>query len=276
MDPSRLSPLTRLKRPAAVKDTDRPAEGKLTAGVPLAKLIKRKLAEAPELVMLTKTRSVGAEKFRRLRTILANRQEGCPQVVVVTSAGPGEGKSLCSINLALAFAADEKANVVLVDADLRRPTIERWLSPEPKLGLAEVLKGRTELEHAVLHLENSALKILPAGSPPRDPVGLLSSDVARDVMAELRAQYTTVIVDTPPIVPFTDADVLGALSDGVVVVARSAVTRVSSYIQAVQAVTSTRVLGTVLNDLTFNLADRTHYYGYEKSYDDYYSRERKE
>lgn len=267
--------VSRLKLGGQAAPEERTHSGeKITAGVPLVKLIKRRMVEAPELVMLNRSRSVAAEQFRRLKTLLTNEYKDSAQVIVITSPAPGEGKSMVSANLALAFAADLQGAVLLLDADLRRPTVERWLTPMPKLGLVEILTGQTELEHAVLELENSSLNILPAGTPPHDPVELLSSDSAKHLMAKLRERYGRIIVDTPPIIPFTDADAVGAYCDGVLLVARFGTTRQSMYMQALSSVTSTRVLGTVLNDVTYNLADRE-YYQYENSYYDYYSRDRK-
>lgn len=251
-----------------------PGPEQITAGVPLAKLIKRKLINVPEIVMLHHPRSVAAEKFRRLKTILVNEAERSPRVIVVTSAGPGEGKSFVSVNLALSFAADKQGEVLLIDADLRRPTVERWLEPAPQVGFAELLCGRTESDHAILELQNSPLKVLPAGQPPRDPVELLSSDRLREQIAALRQRFGRIIIDTPPIVPFTDADAVGAAGDGVLLVARTGLTRRASFSQAVSAVTSTRILGTVLNESVFNLADRDTY-GQEKYYTEYYKRTRK-
>ncbi len=250
-------------------------DGKLTAGVPLAKLIKRRLSDDPELMMLNQARSVGAEKFRRLKTILLNEADPVPQVIVVTSAAPSEGKSVISINLALSFAADRQGDVLLLDADLRRPTVERWLKPAPKLGLSELLSGQTELDHVILELENSPLKILPAGTPPQDPVELLSADYTGVLLSALRERYQRIIIDTPPIVPFTDADAVGSFSDGILIVARSGATRQAMLMQALASVTSTRILGTVLNDVTYSLADRENYYS-TKNYYEYYERRRRE
>lgn len=265
-------PLSRVRFPASASN-DKPSE-KLTAGVPLVKLIKRELLEEPEIVMLSRGRSLAAEKFRRLKTILANEEGGGPQVIVVTSTGPSEGKSLIAMNIALAFAADSDDNVLLVDGDLRRPMVERWVSPPPKLGLSEVLEHRTELDHTVLELKNATLKVLPAGVPPRDPVVLLSSASARDLFQTLRQKYSRIIIDTPPIVPFTDADAIGMLSDGLLLVVRSGKTRRTLFEQAVQSVTSTRMLGIVLNDATYNLADRENYAAYDKNYMEYYNKGR--
>jgi capsular exopolysaccharide synthesis family protein len=247
---------------------------KVTEGVPLVKLIKRKLATDPELVMLSEPRSVAAEKIRRLKTILANAENGGPQVLVITSAGPEEGKSLVSANLALAFAADPHEGVLLVDGDLRRPTVEHWIQPQPTLGLSELLTEQTELEHTLIELENSPLRVLPAGGVPEDPIELLGSERARDLIRELRTRFRRVIIDTPPSVPFADADAIGAFSDGILVVARAGRTRKANYVQSVHSLSSAPVLGTVLNDLIYNLADHESYQGYEQTYYDYYRRER--
>jgi protein-tyrosine kinase len=240
----------------------------LTSGVPLVKLIKRNLIASPELVMLGARHSVAAERFRRLKARLINEHADNLGVMVVTSATAGDGKSLVAINTALAFAADMKGEVLLIDADLRRSGIARWLEPTPKFGFSEILGGKTELEHALIELENAPLKILPAGSPTRDPVELLSSERADRLFVELRRRFKYVIVDTPPIVPFTDADVLGRLSDGILMVARNDITLQSMFRRAVESVTSTDVLGLILNDATFNLSDRGHYHRQAGNYQD--------
>ena len=90
-----------------------------------------------------------------------------------------------------------------------------------------------------------------------------------------RRGHRTIIIDTPPIVPFTDADAIGVLSDGLIMVARAGKTRRALFQQAIQSVTSTRVLGAILNDATFNLADRENYVAYDKSYYDYYNKDRR-
>jgi capsular exopolysaccharide synthesis family protein len=248
-------------------------EDRLAVGVPLARIVPRTLQEAPEIAILSSPRSIAAEKFRRLKTVLSNiEEEGPPQVIVVTSATPGDGKSMVSTNLALAFAADGTGAVLLIDADMRRPTIERWLSPTPTLGLAEVLGGHTTLEHAILDLKNTPLKVLPAGHPPKETAELLSSRQCAEMMTSLRTQFHRIIIDTPPIVPFTDADVIASRSDGVIMVVREGVTARPLFLQALASVTSTRILGTVLNDARFNLADRHRYH--DSYYTRYYDKDR--
>ena len=256
---------------AMIEDEDSTTTGPLSVGVPLVRLVKRRLKHVPELVQLTQPRAIVTERFRRLKTLLVNH-EVQPQVIVVTSALPSEGKSLIAMNLALSFAADrDKGDVLIVDADLRRPSVEEWIEPAPKLGMSEILTDQTTLEHCVIQLENSKLKVLAAGAPLREPLELFTSPLAQSLMAELRRQYRVIIIDTPPIVPFADADALGRLADGALLVSRSDVTTQSLYRQAVGSIQSMPILGSILNDTTPNLADRDRQYS--KYYYAYYRQE---
>ena len=228
---------------------------KITEGVPLVKLVKRSLVKSPELVLADGGNPLARERFRRLKTLLTHDAKERNQVVVVTGAAPLDGTSLVAMNLALAFAADDSGEILLVDANLRRPTVGDRLRPEPYLGLRDILEGQTELEHTVVEIENSKLSILPAGLPPQDPIRLLSSQRLVSLFSTLRKRYRRVIVDTPSILPFTDADVVGGLSDGVLIVARCAATPQATYAQALESITSARVIGAVLNDAASFLAE---------------------
>lgn len=247
--------------------------GRIAEGVPLSKLIKREIAEIPELVMLSQPRSLSAERFRRLKTTLVHQFGDELQVIVVTSGAPAEGKSTVALNLALAFGAEIDEKTLLIDADLRRPSIGGLLQPAPKLGLREVLSKLAPLEHAVLELKNSPLEILPAGAKTEDPLELLTGQEASTMISGLRERYRWIVLDSPPIVPFTDADALGALSDGILMIARARTTHESLYQQAISAVTSTRILGAVFNDSPRSLADAGKYY--DRYYSAYYDRDRK-
>jgi len=246
---------------------------KMAEGVPLAMIIKREMKVFPELVMLSQPRSVYAERFRRLKTNLVHHYGDDAKVIVVTSGIPGEGKSTVSMNLALAFATEESPRTLLIDGDLRRPSIGPKLNPPPQLGLTEVLDKRATLVHAILQLSNAPLHVLPAGSKAGDPHQFLTSPEVKDLFLELRERYDRIIVDTPPIIPFTDADSLGALSDGVILVARAGTTPKSAYAQEVAAVTSTKILGTVLNSSSGGLAGGKPYY--DDYYHSYYDEDRK-
>jgi capsular exopolysaccharide synthesis family protein len=244
--------------------------GRIVEGVPLARLIPRELSKAPEIVMVAESRSPAAERYRRLRTLVHHDANGSPQVILVTSALPGEGKSTTAINLALAFASDDRGEVLLVDADTRRPTVGRWVEPPPSLGLSDVIEGSVGLDHAILDVKKTRLKVLSAGDPSPDPVRMLSSEAIGKLFSTLRERFSRIIVDSPPIVPFTDADVIGAQCDGALIVARSGVTPRPALEQALNSVTSTRILGIVLNDVQFSLADR--HRNYESYYRHYYDK----
>ena len=242
------------------------------AGVPAEQAGARTLAAATYAVMIDQPRSVAAEKFWRLKTKLLNLYKDTVRVIVVTSPAPRDGKSFVALNLALAFAA-EASQTLLVDADLRRPTVHNLLIPQPTIGLGDVLRGAVKVDQAIVRLKNTQLRVLPGGKPVLDPVEMLSSPACNDVFTALSQRFSRIIVDTPPIVPFADADVLAAFADGVVMVVRAGVTPATAYTQAVSLVTSTRVLGVVLNDVTRNLADYGHYHErYHSSY--YYDREK--
>lgn len=255
----------------AKKDGASTPPQKIAAGIPLGKLFPRELLITPEIAMVHAPRSPAAERFRRLKTLLVHDATEEPNVIVVTSALPGEGKSLVSLNLALAFAADLPDQVLLIDADMRRPGVNRWLKPPPMIGLKETLAGEAELEHGLLEIRAQHLMLLPAGQPARDPVQLLSGTYARTLIEALRGRFKKIIIDTPPVVPFTDADIAASYSDGVVLVTRSKMTPKPLLDQAIHSVTSSRILGIVLNDATHGLAD--HYRNYDGYYQKYYHEE---
>jgi capsular exopolysaccharide synthesis family protein len=248
-------------------------EGPGVHGVPLARLIKRELIVTPEIVMRSDPRSATAERFRRLKTTLHHTWGDELRVVIVTSSAPGEGKTTVAWNLALAFAGSSSEKTLLIDADLRKPTAGERIRPSASLGLSEILSDKMTPEQVTLEIKDSPLCVLPGGATPPDPLDLLSSNQARSFFEEVRAQYWKVIVDTPPLVPFADADALGAFGDGFLIVVRSGVTPRAVYRQGVAAVTSARILGTVLNDSRRSVMDGSRYY--ESYYDRYYSREKK-
>jgi capsular exopolysaccharide synthesis family protein len=247
-------------RHRAASDPERTPR-RVAEGVPLGKLIKRTLVKAPELVLQTDSRSIYAEKYRRLKTTLTNLA-GRPRVVLISSGAPSEGKTITAMNLALAFANDSDEKTLLVDADLRRPSLGAWVQPAPKVGLSHLLGGEATLEHAIVPLEGTPLHLLPAGEPHRDPLELIGSSRTKELMLSLRERYDRIVIDTSPLIPFTDADALGVHGDGIVLVVRAGETAVSTYRQTLAAVTSTQILGVVLNDVSrASLADWGKYHG---------------
>ena len=159
-----------------------------------------------------------SEAVRRLRTNLqfidvANR----PRSIVITSSIPGEGKSTMAINLAVSLA-DTGARVILVDADLRRPSIAEYAGIEGSVGLTTVLIGRADVEDVVQPLGTTTLDLLPAGQIPPNPSELLGSPAMAGLLDRLTTSYDTVVLDSPPLLPVTDAAVLSKLAGGALIV----------------------------------------------------------
>jgi succinoglycan biosynthesis transport protein ExoP len=199
-----------------------------------------------------------AESFRQLRTNLqflalpgdpASSDAGV-RVVTVTSARPGEGKSTVAANLAAALA-ETGDRVLLVDADLRRPTVAATLNLEGAAGLTTVLVGQATLADVVQPWGSGRLEVLTAGPLPPNPTELLGSPAMRRLMAELRAGYDHVVVDAAPVLPVADAAVLSRIVDGSIVVADVTTVRRNQLGESLAGLeqVAARVLGIVLNQV---------------------------
>ena len=220
------------------------------------------------LVALGGGRSIWAEQFRRLKNVLSTGERAAARVVVVTSPVPGDGKTFVAANLALALSAAPGTRVLLIDADLRRPTIDRMLLPRPQAGLVQVVERGDPVGSVLVRPEGCVLDVLPSGAPVDDPLRILTTSACPDLFKALRVRYDRIIVDTSPIGPFTDADVLGGMSDGILMVVRAQYTPKAMYKAALEHIHSARVLGTVLNAATKSVLDTESYYGsYYKGYD---------
>jgi len=174
-----------------------------------------------------------AEGFRELRTNLQFLEvDNPPRVLVVTSSLPNEGKTTTAINLALALAEAEH-NVVLIDGDMRRPKLDTALDLVGSVGFSTVLTGRASLSDVLQKTRFPGLTVLTSGTVPPNPSELLGSMAAKKVVSELRGHFDYVIVDSSPLLAVTDAAILAAASDGVLVIARFAGTKRDQLAHAV-------------------------------------------
>jgi succinoglycan biosynthesis transport protein ExoP len=229
--------------------------------------------EAVELVTQVRPQSQMAESYRALRTSLLLSNLGAPpKVIMITSALPQEGKTTTSINCAVVLA-QKGIRVLLIDADLRRPSIHKTLGMGPRSGLSNVLTGSATLQQTITRspvLPN--LSVLPAGTPPPNPAELLASPNMRDVLEELRGQYDHIVIDTPPTLSVTDAVVLSPRADAIVLVIRSghttkqALRRSRDILMQVNA----KVSGVLLNAVDLSSPDYYYYYEYQGKYSRYY------
>lgn len=201
------------------------------------------------LIVRAEGGSVRAEAFRSLRTNLqfigVDQQ---PRSLVVTSSLPSEGKSSTASNLAIALT-QAGWQVILVDADLRRPRIPDYLGIEGGAGLTDVLIGRSELADVVQSWGREGLSVLPSGPVPPNPSELLGSQQMRQLLKRLTSEYNMVIIDAPPLLPVTDAAALAAGCDGALLVVRHGKSRKEHLARAVALLASVnaRLLGSVLN-----------------------------
>jgi len=218
-----------------------------------------------ELVAQHLPKSQMSEAFRALRTaLLLSRADKPPQVILVTSALPREGKTTAAANLAVTLA-QLGDKTVLVDADLRKPGIGRLLNlgSGKYAGLSSYLAGVSTLDLVTVpHPAIPNLAAIPTGPLPPNPADLLSSHKMSDAIAELRKKYKFVVIDSPPIMAATDAVILSVQADGVLLVVRSGETPKAAFTRTRDLLTSvnSRLLGVVLNAVDASAPD--YYYSY--------------
>lgn len=202
-----------------------------------------------------------AESFRQIRTALQYIDiDRSRKVVVFTSSVPEEGKTTTVVNLAIALAQGG-TKVALVEADLRRPRAAHYLGVEGSVGLTTVLAGAVTLDEALQSWGEDGLTVLSSGGLPPNPSELLASDHMRDVLGELSTRFDVVLIDSPPLLPVTDAAALSALCDGAVIVVRHGKTSRDKVRQSAAALAGVgaRVLGAVLT-MTPSAAAGSYYY----------------
>jgi polysaccharide biosynthesis transport protein len=206
-----------------------------------------------------------AESFRALRTnLLYVNPDNQPRSLLVTSTVPGEGKTTTTANLALTLAASG-STVCLIEGDLRRPRLLDYLGLENAAGLTDVLVKRADLED-VLQPFVPGLSVLGCGPIPPNPAEMLGSEAMRTLLAQLEADFDYVIIDTPPLLPVTDAALLSTICDGVLVVVGAGIVRRDQLDTALQSLTriGATVLGIVLNRLPAKGRDSYYYYSSEE------------
>lgn len=196
------------------------------------------------------------EQFRTLRTnLLALSPEIPTQVITVTSASCGEGKTTATLNLGVVLAEEGDSRVLMVDADMRRPMLHKRLGLPSGPGLSDLLRGQTTLDEVVIQTPVPQLDVLTAGTRTANPTKLLLSPVCQSCMAELRSRYHHVLIDSPPVISMTDAATLGARTDGVLFIVKMGRTSRRVVARALSLLSSARVrvLGVSLVDMKYHI-----------------------
>jgi len=239
-----------------IDDVERAVKAPTLGGIALDPDAKKR-----PLVVAADARDPRAEAFRSLRTNVKflDLGEGS-MALTITSAGPGEGKSTTTANLAITFA-ESGARVALVDADLRLPRIADYFGIEGGVGLTEVLIGRAAASETLQHWGRGALFILPAGTVPPNPAELLGSAAMTALLNDLKEAFDIIIIDSPPVGLVTDAAVLARQTQGAILVAAAGKTRANRLADAEETIekVGAKVLGTVVTMLPTRGADRTGY-----------------
>jgi exopolysaccharide transport family protein len=221
--------------------------------------------QKPELVTLHSPKSTASEAYRGIRTsILFSSAEKQPQVLLVSSAAPQEGKTSTALNLAITMA-QTGGKVVIIDCDMRKPSVHKVFGIPRDKGISSILVGNCEVKDALLNTPVPFLDMIPCGPIPPNPSEILGSPRMAKLLELLRKSYTRVIIDTPPLTAVTDALVIGRLVDGAVVVVRAGATPreiVRNGLTQLKAVSSP-ILGVVLNGVDM---DRDGYYYYQYYY----------
>jgi non-specific protein-tyrosine kinase len=224
-------------------------------------------------ISLYKPRSPAAEAFRALRTNITYAAVDTPlRRILITSATPQEGKTTVSSNLAVVLAQGEK-KVILVDADLRRPQVHRKFGLGNIVGLSELflmMRPLVSLPRGVIQSsEAPGLDVVTSGKLPPNPAELLTSHKMTQFLEVLSKEYDLIVIDTPPVLTVTDAAALASRVDGVILVAKPGITKLSAFKQTVEQMRAigARILGVVLNEV--NPTSRKYGYYYNRYYSRY-------
>ncbi|MGD7007046.1 CpsD/CapB family tyrosine-protein kinase [Metabacillus sp. 84] len=219
------------------------------------------------LISMADPKSPISEQYRTIRTnIEFSNVENELNSMIVTSAGPGEGKSTTVANLAVVFAQQGK-RVLLIDGDLRKPTVHYTFNAENHTGLTNVLTKQVMLDHAIQTTSVDSLDVLTSGPIPPNPSELLASRNMRALLEEASKMYHLIIFDTPPVLAVTDAQVLSNQTDGVVLVVGSGKTETDKAQKAKELLqnANAKILGAVLNNKKQEDSHYYYYYGVKKS-----------
>ncbi|MCB0320646.1 MAG: polysaccharide biosynthesis tyrosine autokinase [Bdellovibrionales bacterium] len=225
----------------------------------------------PSVTFIDEPRSLASEAYRSIRTAILLSQAGePPRVLAVTSAQSSEGKTTSVINIAASLASTGDVRVLVIDCDLRRPSVMSYLGGGTQTsGVVEVLTGLSPVDELILPDILPGVSVLPSGRIPPNPAELIGSKEMRNLLASLSDQFDFIVIDTPPVLPVTDSVVLSRLVDGVIFVVKGGTTPRRIIADAKDRLVSVgaRILGTILNDVNFSSGD---YYYYNKYYLSYY------
>ena len=218
----------------------------------------------PRIITYFDPKALITEQYKILRTNFLSLNKGRPpKTIVVTSALHSEGKTVTTLNLAIAMAQTiKRPKIFLLDADMRRGRVAKYLGVDQALGLSEILSGRATLAQTLFNIDLENLTFLSSGSIPHNPTELLASQEMKDLLDEVKNKFDFVFIDTPPIIAVTDSGILGTLADGVIMAIqagrtqRGVIKRASELLHQSQA----HLIGHVLTNIEYHLPEYIYRY----------------
>ena len=230
-------------------------------------LIVKKMGDSkvdPRVVTYFDPKALITEQFKILRTnVLSLNRGGASKVIMITSSVHSEGKTITSLNLAMAIAqSTQKPKVLLIDADLRRGRLAKYLGVNQRTGLSSVLSGKAGLAEALFKIDIENLTFMASGPVPENPAELLDSARMKQLLSEVKTQFDYILIDTSPVISVTDAGILSSLVDGVIMVIQAGRTQRGVVKRAVELLQQThaKLLGHVLTNIEYHLPEYIYRY----------------
>ncbi len=227
---------------------------------------KEKIVNSNKRKLIThfNSRSPISEQYKTIRTNIQFSSDLGVRSIVVTSSGPGEGKSTTVANLAVVFAQQGK-KTLLIDGDMRKPTVHYTFNVDNQHGLTSVLTKRNDLSKSIQETDIEHLFVLPTGPIPPNPAELLSSQAMKELLNVALESFDMILIDTPPVLAVTDAQILANQCDGTILVIKSGESPVDAVMKAKELLLSAngKLLGTVLNHKRIQESHYYYYYGNE-------------
>ena len=219
----------------------------------------------PLLVAANNPHTPIAEEYRKLKTVLVHltKKAAFQNTLMVTSSLCSEGKSITSLNLAISLAQEHDHTVLLVDADLRKPMLHSYLGIAPKVGLSDCITKGVDVGKAIIRTGIGKLSFLPAGERVENPVEFFSSHQMKELLLEMKKRYADryIIIDTPPVLPYTESRTMSTLVDAIVLVVKKGMASLHEINEAIGYVKGAELLGIVFNETTAeHRSDRPYIY----------------
>jgi len=221
-------------------------------------------ANKRHLITLFEPRSPISEAYRSLRTnIDFSSVDEKLQVILITSAGPGEGKSTTIGNLAITYAQAER-KVLLIDADMRKPTEHHTFEVSNRNGLSTILSQQSTLDNSIQKTNIPNLFVITSGPIPPNPAEMMASKRMEDLLSELRGRFDTILIDSPPLLAVTDAQIISTKCDGVILVMEQGKVKKDIAQKAKSGLdkVGARILGVVINSVKRKKGESQYYYYY--------------